>query len=67
MKCPKCGYDYCDLVADSNTTGTDFSIWRGIIGELFFRQGYLFGLSNSRKTDVEAYWVCKECKYKFKS
>ena len=67
MKCPKCGHNYCDIVAETKTVGKDFSICRGIFGEILCGEGFLCGLSNSRKTDAEAYWVCKKCGYKFKS
>ncbi len=68
MKCPKCGNNYCDMVSDKKTTGTDYSICRGILGEMLFgSSGFICGMSDSRNTNVEAYWVCKKCGYKFKA
>jgi len=68
MKCPKCGYDYCGMLSEAKTTGTDYSICKGLLGEaLFGTSGFLCGMSDSRDIKVEAYWVCKRCGYKFKA
>lgn len=67
MKCPKCGNDYCGIVSDTKTTGKDYSICQGILGEAIFGPiGYICGFSDSRVTKVESFWVCKKCGYKFK-
>jgi hypothetical protein len=67
MKCPKCGNNYCTITSEKKTTGKDYSIPRGIIGELLCGSlGFMFGFSNSRETKVEAYWVCKKCGHRFK-
>ena len=58
----------CDMISESKTTGTDYSICRGLLGEMLCGSaGYICGFSDSRNTEVEAYWVCKKCKHKFKS
>ena len=68
MKCPKCGNDYCNIVSNTKITGKDYSIGRGLLGEAVFgTSGYICGMSDSRDVNVEAYWVCKKCGYKFKS
>ncbi len=68
MKCPKCGNNYCTLVSDTQTTGKDYSLCRGLLGEILFgADGFVCGISDSRNTKVEAYWVCKKCGYKFKA
>jgi len=52
---------------DKNT-GKDYSVWRGLMGEMIFgASGFVLGMSDSYKTDVEAYWVCKKCDHKFKA
>jgi hypothetical protein len=56
------------MVSEKTTTGKDFSIIRALLGEtLCGAEGFVCGFSDSRNTDVEAYWVCKKCKYKFKA
>lgn len=68
MKCPKCGNDYCSIVADTKTTGKDYSICWGILGEaLLGPGGFICGLSDSRDTKADSYWICKRCGYKFKA
>ncbi len=68
MVCPKCKNNYCKIVTVGKTSGTDYSIMRGILGEACFgSDGFMFGFSNSRKKDVKAYWVCNRCGYKFKA
>ena len=36
MKCPKCGNDYCKMSSDTKISGKDYSIGRGICGEMLF-------------------------------
>jgi hypothetical protein len=68
MKCPRCGYNYCDMISEKTTSGKDYSICRGLLGEaLCGTFGYICGFSDSRNSNVEAYWVCKKCKNKFKA
>ena len=67
MKCPKCGNNYCKIIGKAHTTGTDYSISKGLLGELLLGSvGFLCGFSNNRHTEAEVYWVCKRCGYKFK-
>ena len=64
MKCPKCGNDYCKMIAESEVRGKDYSICHGLIGEICFGPaGFLCGISDSRKMDV----VCKKCGHRFKT
>jgi len=66
--CPKCGYNYCNLISETNTKGSDYSICAGALGELFFGPlGMACGWTDNRKSNVDAYWVCKKCGYKFKA
>lgn len=68
MKCPKCGNNYCDIISSSKSTGTDYSICLGLLGEMLFgTAGFVCGMSDSYNTDAEAYWVCKKCGHKFKT
>lgn len=68
MKCPKCGNNYCNIISNETTTGTDYSVCRGLFGEILFGiSGFICGFSDSRDTIVEAYWVCEKCGYKFKA
>lgn len=68
MKCPKCGNDYCRLESSTKTTGKDYSVGRGLIGEAIFgSSGYILGFSDSRKTNVDVFWLCPKCRYKFKA
>lgn len=68
MKCPKCGNDYCKMISKSQTTGTDYSICHGLLGELCLGPaGFMCGFSNSRNKDVDAYWVCEKCGQSFKA
>lgn len=68
MKCPKCGYNYCNMISETKSKGSDYSIGRGICGEMLFGPyGMACGWSDSRETKVESYWVCKKCGYKFKA
>lgn len=68
MKCPKCGNQYCKIVSDTKVTGKDYSICRGLLGEaLFGDTGFICGMSDSRKVNAEAYWVCPKCGYRFKA
>lgn len=68
MKCPKCGNNYCNIISNTKTSGTDYSLCGGILGEaLFGPVGFLCGLSDSRNMTVETYWQCKRCGYKFKT
>lgn len=68
MKCPKCGYTYCDIVSELKEKGSDYSICMGILGIILFGSlGNVCGWTNERDTNVEAYWVCKRCGYRFKA
>lgn len=68
MKCPKCGYEDCKIVAQTEHSGGDYSLCDGICGTLLLGPlGSLCGWSDDRETTVDAYWVCKRCGYKFKS
>ena len=68
MKCPKCGNDYCKITSATKTTGKDYSIGRGLCGEILFGPtGFLCGFSNSRNINVEAYWVCTKCGDRFQA
>lgn len=68
MKCPRCGNNYCKIVGTTKSTGTDYSICNGLLGEMCFGpSGFICGFSDSRNTEVEAYWVCDKCGYKFKA
>lgn len=68
MKCPKCGYNYCGLVSETKTKGSDYSVMRGICGDLLFGPiGSICGWTDNRKNIVEAYWICKKCNHKFKA
>ena len=68
MICPKCGNDYCKIVTDTEVKGKDFSLARGVAASILFRNtstGFVAGLSNSRKMEARAYWVCDRCGHKF--
>lgn len=68
MVCPKCKSNYCKMISETQTTGTDYSICSGLCGEfLLGPAGYICGFSDSRNTDVSAYWVCTKCGHKFKA
>lgn len=68
MKCPKCGSIKCSIVTSTKETGKDYSFTRGILGELFAGPlGMLAGWKNNRTLDVQAYWKCDRCGYKFKA
>lgn len=68
MKCPKCGFDYCYMNTNKKVTGKDYSVGKGILGEMLLgSSGFFLGFSDSRETKVDAYWVCKKCGYQFKS
>ena len=56
------------MISETKTTGTDYSICSGLCGEILFGPaGFVCGFSDSRNTDVNAYWVCTKCGYKFKA
>lgn len=66
MKCPKCGFDYCTMNTNKKVTGKDYSIGKGMLGEMLFgSSGFFLGFSNSRETKVDVYWVCQKCGYQF--
>lgn len=68
MKCPKCGNNYCDMVSEKKTSGTDYSICGGLLGEMLCGPaGYMCGFSDSYKTEASAYWICPKCKNRFKT
>lgn len=68
MKCPKCGNNYCKISSKTETTGKDYFIGRGLCGEILFGPvGFLCGFSDSRDINVEAYWICAKCGYRFKA
>lgn len=68
MKCPKCGYDECGMVAETKSKGLDYSLCQGICGIIFLGPlGMLCGWTGGKGTTVEAYWVCKRCRYRFKA
>lgn len=68
MRCPKCGNDYCKMSSETKITGKDYSIGQGLCGEILFGPaGFLCGFSDSRNVNVEAYWVCAKCGYRFKA
>lgn len=68
MICPKCGNNYCKMTSDTKIKGTDYSILSGLCGEMLLGfAGFICGFSDSRDTDVIAYWVCTKCGYRFKA
>lgn len=49
-------------------TGKDYSIGKGIVGELLFGASeFACGFSDSRNTEVSVYWICTKCGFKFKA
>lgn len=68
MKCPRCGYDDCRIIAESETTGSDYSVCKGICGGILLGPlGTICGWTDDRKTETRAYWVCKKCGFKFEA
>lgn len=68
MVCPKCGNNYCKITSTTKVTGKDYSIGKGIVGELLFgASGFACGFSDSRNTEVSVYWICTKCGFKFKA
>lgn len=68
VKCPKCGSVNCSISSETKTTGKDYSVAGGLLGELIFGpSGFVCGMSNSRTMDVQAFWICKNCGNKFTS
>lgn len=68
MVCTKCKNNYCKMISETKTTGKDYSISRGLLCEILFGSaGFAGGFSNSRNTNVTAYWVCTKCGHKFKA
>lgn len=68
MKCKKCGYNYCKITSQTETSGKDYSVMKGLVGTTVFgKAGYILGFSNSTNIDVNAFWICDKCGYKFKA
>lgn len=69
MRCPKCGYEYCQIINETQTTGKDFSAGKGCIGYLLFGWiGLLCGLcGEGQKTKTRQYWICGNCGHKWKA
>lgn len=68
MKCKKCGYESCGLVAEKSKKGKDYAWGRGLLGTAVFGPlGSAIGWTKGKELTVRAYWVCKKCGYKFEA
>lgn len=68
MVCPKCKNNYCKMTSEITSTGKDYSVGKGLCGEMLLGPaGFICGFSESRKTSVDAFWVCPKCGYRFKA
>ena len=66
MKCPKCNYNYCEIVSTFKEKGKDYSAGFGLLGFITLDPlGALLGCTNNRETNVNTYWKCKKCGHKF--
>lgn len=69
MRCPKCGNDYCQVITETNTSGKDFSVGKGLCGALLMGGpiGLLCGFcGRGKQISTETFWVCNHCGYKWK-
>ena len=70
MKCPKCGYDGCQIISETQTKGKDYSVGKGCCGALFLQSwfGLLCGFcGEGKKTTTRNFWICHNCGHKFKA
>ena len=69
MICPKCGFDGCQIVAETTSKGKDFSAGKGCCGALLLSAiGILCGAcGKGKKIKSTNYWICNNCGNKFKA
>ncbi len=69
MNCPKCGYNDCQIISETTTSGKDFHAGKGCCGAVLFGPtGLLCGLcGRGKRTTSRAFWICSQCGYKFKA
>ncbi len=69
MICPKCGFDGCQIVAETTSKGKDFSAGKGCCGALLLGPiGILCGAcGKGKKIKSTNYWICNNCGNKFKA
>ncbi len=70
MICPNCGNENCELIQEISTSGNDYSVCKGLCGACILQSwiGLLCGLCGEGHTTVKrAFWICKNCGYKFKA
>ena len=68
MRCPKCGNENCQIVAETTSTGEDFSASKGCCGALLLGPiGILCGAcGKGKQINSVNYWVCPNCGNKFR-
>lgn len=69
MRCPNCGSDQCQIVADTQVETKGYGAGKGCCGFIIFGWvGLLCGLCGSGKTKstTQHYWVCHNCGNKFR-
>lgn len=69
MKCPRCGNENCSIINETTTTGTDYSVGKGLCGGLIFGPlGLLCGAcGEGKQVHNTNYWVCNNCGKKWKA
>ncbi len=70
MRCPKCGSENCQIITETQTSGKDYSIGKGLCGWCLTGGpiGLLCGFcTGGKKTLSQAYWICNTCGKKWRA
>ncbi|MBO4374910.1 MAG: hypothetical protein J5829_07365 [Lachnospiraceae bacterium] len=65
--CPKCGSRNISIISEQTTSGSDYNVGSGICGTICLGPiGVLCGMSGGKKIINTHYYICNNCKYKWR-
>ena len=67
VRCPRCNNNNVSIINEYATRGSDYSVGKGICGTLCFGPiGILCGMTGGKKTVNTHFYICRNCKYKWR-
>lgn len=69
LRCPKCQNENLQVITETATKGSDFSLWKGCCGRILLGPfGLLCGMcGKGKQMKTTTYWICPMCGNKFKA
>ena len=69
LRCPKCQNENLQVITETATKGSNFSVWKGCCGRILLGPfGLLCGMcGKGKQMKTTTYWICPMCGNKFKA